>query len=259
MKILIAGKGGTGKTSVAAALSIILSSKGYKVIALDTDSTPNLAQSLGIPYDEAVKITPLVKNDELIKERTGVAPGVGWGAIFKLNPRVDDLADKYGIKINDNLKLVIVGSIDSSKQGCLCPAIALAKRFLRYSLKRGEFVIVDAEAGAEVFGRGLAEKFDMMLTISEPTVKSILISMDMIRMATELKITNKILVVNKVTNKDLALTLISKLVKGDISYHLIRFDEELLNIDYMGQGLNRLSENSKFICDVKSLIEKYII
>jgi len=259
MKILIAGKGGTGKTSLAAVLSLQLSNMGRNVLALDTDSTPNLAQSLGIPSKIADKIIPLASNEELIEERTGVAPGSTWGAIFKLNPKVDDIIDKFGLKINDNLHLVVVGSINISKQGCLCPAIALAKRFLRYSLRRFKgFVIVDSEAGAEVFGRGLAENFDLMITICEPTYKSIKISVDMVNLAKQLNISKSIIVLNKVVDEDRVLELAKRLIHN-VPIHIIHYDGNLYKIEYEGLGLNMLPKDSIFVKDVNLLIRKFII
>jgi len=71
MKVLVAGKGGTGKTTIAATLAYILSESGYKVLVLDTDSVPNTAVTLGVPIEEAVEITPLTMNERLVEERTG--------------------------------------------------------------------------------------------------------------------------------------------------------------------------------------------
>ena len=260
MKILVTGKGGTGKTTIAALLSIIFSRKGYNVLALDTDSVPNMAQSLGIPYEESEKIVPLAKNDALAEERTGAKPGMGWGVLFSLTPRVDDLAEKYGIKINDRLKLVVVGSIDISKEGCLCPAIALAKAFLLHvMLSRNEVIIVDSEAGAEVFGRGLAEHFDMNITVSEPTVKSLLIAKKLIRMAEELNIKNNILVINKVVNEIVAAQLFTRMFKDhNIPYHIVRYDQNLVDFEIKGIGLNKLSEDSIAYQDVFSLYNKIL-
>lgn len=260
MKILVAGKGGTGKTSVSAAISLMLSKNKINVLAIDADSTPNLAQSLGISYELAEKIIPLSMNDELIRERTGVTPGYGWGAIFKLNPKVDDIIEKFGIKINEYLNLVVVGSIDASKQGCLCPAIALAKRFIRYSLRKYKgYVIVDSEAGAEVFGRGLAENFDLMLTICEPTVKSLKISINMIELAKQLNIGKSIIIINKVVDIDKTSKLVNSFITNDIPVHLIRFDKNLLFIEYEGLGIDSLPDKSIFLLDISKLIEKYIV
>lgn len=258
MKILVAGKGGVGKTTITAILSHIFSNHGYKVIALDTDSVPNLAQSLGVPLDKAYEIVPLARNVKLVEERTGAKPSEGWGLLFSLTPKVDDLVEKYGIKVKDNLCLIIVGSIDSSKEGCLCPAIALAKAFLRYVfLKRKEVVIVDAEAGAEVFGRGLAEKFDLLLCISEPTLKSLIISKKLIEMAKELGIKKTFLVINKVIDSLEAIKNYSRIFpEKNIPYHLIRYDDSLREIEMKGLSIMQLPENGVIIRDINILFNK---
>lgn len=219
MKILVAGKGGTGKTTVSALLSHFFCSSGHDVLALDTDSTPNLAMSIGVSPDISKSIVPLVKNEDLVEERTGARPGESWGVFFNLSPEVEDIVEKYGIKIKDKLSLLVVGSIDSAKQGCLCPAIALARSLLKHILlKNDQIVIVDAEAGAEVFGRGLAEDFDYMLCMSEPTLRSLEISKNLIRMADELGIRNNVLVVNKVVDEERAIRLVKRVVPGVRSF-----------------------------------------
>lgn len=260
MKILVSGKGGTGKTTIATLLSIIFSRNGYKVLALDTDSVPNMAQSLGIPFEEAEKIIPLAKNDALAEERTGAKPGTGWGIFFSLTPKVDDLAEKYGLRINDKLKLVVVGSIDVSKEGCLCPAIALAKAFLLHVMtSRNEVIIVDSEAGAEVFGRGLADHFDINLTISEPTLKSLIIARKLITMAKELNIKNNMVVVNKVINKAKVKQLFFKIFKNyEIPLHIVRYDPNIINFEVKGIGLNELPKDSVAYRDIHSLYSKII-
>ncbi len=255
MKILIAGKGGTGKTTITSILSFILSRAGYKVLVLDTDSVPNTAISMGIPPSEASKIIPLVMNEELVEERTGARPGEGWGVFFTLNPRVDDIVDRYGVRISNNLSLVVVGSIDASKQGCLCPAIALARQFLRHVFtSRDEIIIVDSEAGAEVFGRGLAEYFDLMMCISEPTYKSLAISRKLVKLASELMVKENAIIVNKVRNIPLAKLLCEKMLNDEIPYYIVRYDKLLEDLEYEGRGLNELPDTSIVYSDVKSIV-----
>ncbi len=260
MKVLISGKGGTGKTTIAALLSLELSRLGYEVLALDTDSVPNLAQSLGIPLSKAYSIVPLARNEELAEERTGARPGEGWGVLFSLTPKVDDLVDKYGIKVRDRLSLVVVGSIDSGKEGCLCPAIALTRAFLNHVLlRKNEVVIVDSEAGAEVFGRGLAEKFDINLCITEPTLKSLIIAKKLIKLANDLGVKRNLIVINKVVDDIVASQLYLKVFSDEgPPHHIIHYDEELIKAEVSGKGLDKVPECSIARHDIRSLAEKVI-
>ena len=257
MRILVAGKGGVGKTTVSALLAYELAEKGYSVLALDTDSVPNLAQSLGIPYEEAEKIIPLSKNEELAEKRTGARPGEGWGTLFSLTPKVNDIADSYGLRISKNLNLVVVGSIDQGKEGCLCPAIALARAFLRHVLlKKGEVIVVDCEAGAEVFGRGLAEKFDVMLCISEPTYKSLRIARKLLKMGRELSILRSFLVINKVQD-EIIESLYERVFKNDnIPLLALPFDAELRRCEEAEGGVNSLPRGTPLRKGIEKIVSE---
>jgi len=262
MKVLIAGKGGVGKTTISALTAHLLADKGYNVIALDTDSIPNLALNLGIPYEKAKEIIPLSKNEHLIEERTGAKPGNSWGSLFSLTPKVNDIVEKYGITVKPNLKLVIVGSIDQSNEGCLCPAIALAKAFLKHLLTSSkEVVIVDSEAGAEVFGRGLAQNFDALICVSEPTLKSLTISKKLIEMGRELGIKKLHLAINKVKDQQKALSIKNKvfLETYSIPTNLIIFDENIIKAENEGKGVQSIPDNSPALTDVKNLIQSIIL
>ena len=94
MKVAVTGKGGVGKSTIAAALSILLAENGGRVVALDADPDANLASSLGIPHEEQKKIVTISEQIDLIEERTGAKVGQ-YGQVFKLNPEVSDVTDKY--------------------------------------------------------------------------------------------------------------------------------------------------------------------
>lgn len=254
MKLVVTGKGGTGKTSVAAALSLQLAEMGYKVLAVDADSFPNLARSLGL-ID--VNITPLVHNLELIRERVGAAPGDGWGLFFSLTPKVDDLADKYGVKVNDNLSLVVLGGIEQPGEGCMCPAVALAKAFLRHVLtSRGEFLVIDAEAGLESFGRGLVEHFDLNICVAEPTLKALGACAKIFEMSRKLGVRESVLAVNKVRDVT-GLGRILERFPNDNPFFSIRFDPLLEKIEREGLGIREVAGGA-FWNDVK-VLAKYVV
>ena len=95
MKIAISGKGGVGKTLLAALLVETFAEAGYNVIAIDADPDANLASTLRFSHPEA--ITPISELSDLIEERTGAKPGQ-LAPFYKLNPRVDDIPEDYSSK-----------------------------------------------------------------------------------------------------------------------------------------------------------------
>ncbi len=247
LRVLVAGKGGVGKTTVSALLSRFLSSElGMRVLAVDTDSVPNLALALGVPRERANSMVPLVRNADLVEERTGARPGEGWGVFFRLNPDVGDLVDRYGVRVSDGVDLLVVGSIDSAKQGCLCPAIALAKALLRHlMLREGEAVVVDSEAGAEVFGRGLAENFDRMICVSEPTVKSLDISEKLMEMGRQLGIAEVTLLVNKFPGGGgLKRAIEERFGRGGREVFFVPHDPAFVRAEMEGRGVDSLPPDS---------------
>ncbi len=172
MKICIVGKGGTGKTLISATLARVLGQSGANIIAVDLDSNPNLGFALGLDKDKLEAITPIVENEELVNARTGL-PGAPSG-VFKINPKVNDLIEKFGTPAQDNVLLLIAGYIAHSEQGCMCSAHSLLKALLRHIvLRRDEYVVLDVEAGLEVFGRGTLKQTDIMIIVTDPSIRSL--------------------------------------------------------------------------------------
>src|SRR4030065_454426 len=165
MKIAISGKGGVGKTLLAAFLSKTFASSGYSVIAIDADPDANLAATLGYPHPET--ITPISELNDLIEERVGVRPGTS-GSFFKLNPKVDDLPDKYSVKM-DGIKIMSMGRIKRGGTGCYCPEGALLPALGSHlPLQRDEVVILDMEAGIEHLSRGPVKTGDKLSLMGGP-------------------------------------------------------------------------------------------
>jgi CO dehydrogenase maturation factor len=160
MKVAISGKGGVGKTTLAAMLAGVLDARGKPVIAIDADPDANLAAALGLSPDDP--ITPLSEMHDLIAERTGASEP---GAYFRLNPRVDDLPERFARRIG-GIRLLVLGGIHRGGSGCLCPASALLKALLIHlAIGRNEALIMDMEAGIEHLGRATAQSMEALLVV----------------------------------------------------------------------------------------------
>ncbi|MCP4421839.1 MAG: AAA family ATPase [Chloroflexi bacterium] len=79
MKLAISGKGGVGKTTLAALLAQVFADSGRDVLAADGDPSPCLAGALGFPAELRGKLRPIVEMDALIEERTGAKLGMENG------------------------------------------------------------------------------------------------------------------------------------------------------------------------------------
>lgn len=199
MKIAIAGKGGVGKTTVAATLARLLGRAGFDVLAIDADPAMNLAAALGVPSALAGTIVPISDNPNLVEERTGARPGETSGAVFNLTPRVEDLVSKFGVTAPDNTKLLVLGTVKSAGSGCMCPANALLRALLRHVfLQKGEAVVMDMEAGLEHLGRGVIRGVDVVLTILEPRPSSVQVHRNIAALAGQLGIRTIMPVGNKI-------------------------------------------------------------
>jgi len=233
MKIAVAGKGGVGKTTIAATLANFFSEKGFKVIAVDADPAMNLHLSLAMPNPK-----PISELKELIRERTVIQEGV-----YRMNPEVSDVIEKYSSKKN-NIRLIVMGTIESSTQGCICPENAFLRALLRHLvLKRDEVLILDAEAGVEHLGRRTAEKFDFMLVVVEPSIKSIETARHIHALAEEMGIRNIFAVGNKI-NKEIEKKLIEERLAFKI-LDFVSYDESIIEADFEQKPVYELDSKAK--------------
>lgn len=231
MKIAISGKGGVGKTMLASLLSRTFAEASYGVLAIDADPDSNLAATLGFPHAE--KITPISEMSELIEERTGVPPGKA-ASFFKLNPKVDDLPEKYSLKYN-GIRLMVMGRVKQGGTGCYCPENALLKALITHLLLgRDEVVILDLEAGVEHLGRATAKAVDVLIVVVEPGRRSIETARRIAKLAQEIGLNNIAVVANKVHSQPEKEFITSSLPEfkflGFIPYDQALVDADLANL-----------------------------
>jgi CO dehydrogenase maturation factor len=198
MKIAVSGKGGVGKTMLASLLSTILTQLGYSVLAIDADPNATLAGALGFPRPES--INPISEMGDLIQERTGARPGQA-APYFKLNPRVDDIPEKYWVEHN-GIKLMVMGRLKKGGSGCYCPENALLEALIAHILlRRDEVVIIDMEAGVEHLGRATARAVDKMIIVVEPGKGSIETAYRIRDLAKDIGLENIAVVANKIRSE----------------------------------------------------------
>lgn len=231
MKIAISGKGGVGKTMLASLLSRTFAEASYGVLAIDADPDANLAATLGFPHAE--KITPISEMSELIEERTGVPAGKSSG-LFKLNPKVDDLPEKYSLKHN-GIRLMVMGRVKQGGTGCYCPENALLKALISHLLlRRDEVVIMDMEAGVEHLGRATAKAVDVLIVVVEPGRRSIETARRITTLAQEIGLDDIAIVANKVRSQPEKEFITSSLPEfeflGFIPYDQALVDADLANL-----------------------------
>ncbi len=221
MKIAITGKGGTGKTTIAAVLAHIFKKDGYEVLAVDADPDANLAEALGAEEEQLTLLTPISAQRKLIQDRTGAKPQQ-FGQLFKLNPTVNDIPDNFCISVRD-IKILVMGSIKNGGGGCACPENILLKSLLsEIILNRREVIIVDMEAGIEHLGRATAQSIDIMLIVVEPGQRSIRTAETILKLGGQIGIEKFGIIGNKIQSKDQALWIQKQfaqiLYMGSISY-----------------------------------------
>ena len=227
MKIAISGKGGVGKTTLAALLIKYYSDQGKKVLAVDADPDANLALALGIPDPQS--IIPLCQMKELVAERTDSQPGK-MGGFFKLNPKVDDIPEKYSRQL-DGIKLIVMGGVKTGGSGCICPESVLLRTLVTHLvLLRDEVVVMDMEAGIEHLGRATARGVDKLIVVVEPGRRSVETALHVQKLAADLGLHKVALVANKVRQLQ-DLEFILEHLKGLPLLGFLPYDERIIDAD----------------------------
>lgn len=201
MKIAVTGKGGVGKTTLTALLAQTFADMGRQVLAVDADPSPCLAGGLGFPADLRSRLMPISMMEELIYERTGAKPG-SVGGFFTINPRVDDIPERFSI-LHRGVRLLEMGAVDLGGSGCICPESAMLKTLFTHLLfRKDDILLLDMYAGVEHLGRATVDFVDAMLIVVEPTRRSIGTALQIKKLAADIGLNRLWLVGNKTRNSE---------------------------------------------------------
>jgi len=185
VKVGVVGKGGVGKTTVSALLARRCAAAGRRVVAIDTDSNPNLGVSLGFSQGAAESLPVLPRS-------VIVGPGGSTTAA--------GLIAEYGRTTPDGVTLLSAIRVTEAGAGCTCSGHATVRSLLGDVLaETADVTIVDMEAGLEHLSRagGTLAYADALLVVAEPSRKSVITAARTAALAAELGIPRVLAVGNK--------------------------------------------------------------
>jgi CO dehydrogenase maturation factor len=255
VKVAVSGKGGVGKTLIAGGVAYYFVSRGLKTIAIDADTSPNLALTLGLPLDEARKIMPISDNKELIRSKTSI----GDPNVFRLSFTVNDIIGEYSVGTPFGVNLIVMGTVRSAGSGCACPANAVIRTLLRHLVvERDEAVVVDMEAGVEHLGRGTAQHVDAMLIITDANMKSLETARIINNLANGAGIGKIALVGNRIQNETQAKIVEDFAEKTGLkTLAFIPFDKKVAEAEMRGETPLKYGD-SEFVRAVMKLCDSLI-
>lgn len=217
MKLAIAGKGGSGKTSISGTMARLLARGGQRVLAIDGDSNPNLALTLGIPA-ERMSHMPTLPADLL--RRTS-------GGDVELTQSLDHIKRSHSVSGPDGVDLLVMAHPQHANTGCLCQMHATVRTIIDAVSEDGRDVcILDTEASPEHLSRGTALYADALLAVVEPYFKSLETGRRMAVLAQDLGLERVALVANKIRDEREEEAVRAFAAKHDIEIGgMVPFDE----------------------------------
>jgi len=233
MKVAVSGKGGVGKTFIAGGLARGFFERGFKTMAIDADSSPNLGLTLGLSAEETRKIVPISENKELVDSKTST----GYSGVYNLNFTVDDIVKQYSVVTPLGVSLIVMGTVQSMGAGCMCAPNAVIRALLRHLVvERDEAVVLDLEAGVEHIGRGTAKQVDALLTIADSNLKSLEIAKHIHDMASAAGMKELYLIGNRVMNDAQKIAIQNYADKNGLTLlALVPFDQKVIEADMLGE------------------------
>lgn len=250
MKIAITGKGGVGKTSFAATLARIFAEEGRNVLAADADPDANLGLALGFPEEIVESIIPISKMRKMIEERTGSDKD---NRFYVLNPKVNDIPDKYG-KLYNGVRLLLLGTVDTAGGGCVCPENVILKRIIsNLVLHQEDVVILDMEAGLEHLARGTTSGMEQFIVVIEPGARSIQTYRNVKRLALDLGVHQVRVVASKVRDEQDEIFIREKIPEEDF-LGFIHYHPNIIRADRM--GVSPYDCCGELVQEVKEIIKR---
>jgi CO dehydrogenase maturation factor len=177
------------------------------------------------------------------------------GSWFKLNPKVDDIPEKYAQKL-DGIRLMVMGKVKKGGSGCYCAENTLLQSLMAHLLvARDEIVILDMAAGIEHLGRATARAVDKFIIVVEPGRKSIETAERIKNLAKDIGITSIAAVGNKIRNATDREFILSKMA-GFEFLGFLPYDQAITDAEI--SGMLSLEASHPINQEIKNIYQKII-
>ena len=234
--IALAGKGGTGKTTVAALMiRSILARTRQPLLAIDADPATNLHLALGLPTPSTVGE---IREDMLSPAQAGHL-GIAISRHDHLSREV-----RLALEEGDRVDLLAMGRPEG--QGCYCAVNHLLRQVIDDIGRSYEYVVIDNEAGMEHISRRTTRDVDALLIVTDPTVRGLRAAQTIAEMARELEVNvrNTFLVVNRLNGEPPAALQAAIHDLGLEVAARVPADERINQLDSLGKPLVSLPPES---------------
>jgi len=181
--IALAGKGGTGKTTVAALIiRYLVEERSGSILAIDADPASNLPMVLGMEAEQTVGD---IREDMLdLVQTSGALAGSMPGGMSK--QEYLDYQIQMALEEGDRVDLLVMGRPEGP--GCYCAANQMLRVIVDRLGKQYDYVVIDNEAGMEHLSRRTTRDVDVLLLVTDPTQRGLFAAKQMAAMVPELKI-----------------------------------------------------------------------
>jgi CO dehydrogenase maturation factor len=252
MRIAVIGKGGSGKTTIAAALSRLLARRGLTVVAIDGDPNPNLASALGVSPQQTARLRPLPA--DLIKP---VSDDLGATSMVMTRTK-GEIEAECGVDAPDGVTVLIGGEVDAAGRGCLCSKHATVRGLMgEMVLQERDALVLDMEASIEHLSRGTIASAECLLIVVEPYYRALETAGRIAKLAPQLGIPEVLAVGNKVRGGNDEAAIRAYCAQHGIPVAVIvPYDDRVGEADRRGIALLDHAPDSRAVQVITSLADR---
>ena len=253
MKIAIVGKGGSGKTTLAATLARLFAQRGFSVLAIDGDPNPNLGMALGVATQQLTSSHSLPRS--ILEERADAA---GETQIVGLAAPIETITAEHGILAPDGVTMLKNVELEHGGGGCLCGEHITVRDLLGYLVEGPEHItVLDMEASVEHMGRGTPRYADVLLIVTEPYYRSLETTGRLAPLAREIGVKRLGVVANKVRGPRDEEAIRRYCAEHELEVlAVLPFDEAVLEAEQAGTPILDADPASAYVKMVEQLLER---